>query len=39
MTKEITELHDKLQQASNRFFALKTDVESSPLQFLRQELG
>lgn len=39
LAKEVAECHDKLEQAHNRFFALKTEVEQSPLAVLRQELG
>lgn len=39
LAKEVVDGHEKLEQAHSRFFALKTEVDSSPLQVLRTELG
>lgn len=37
--KEIADGHAKVEQAQNKFFALKTEIEESPLQTLRMEIG
>ena len=39
LTKELAENHEKIELSHNRFYALKTEVEQSPLSVLRQELG
>ena len=39
LTKEVGEYQVKMQEASDRYFGLKKEVEESPLSVLRQELG
>ena len=39
LKQEVTEYQDKLDQAHNRYFALKKEYEDSPLSALRTELG
>ena len=39
LQKEIEQLNEKLSDAGKRFYALKKDVEESPLSVLRNELG
>jgi hypothetical protein len=35
LVKEISEYHEKLEQAHKRYFLLKTEVDESPLSVLR----
>lgn len=39
LTKEVVDYQDKMQEASDRFFNLKKEVEDSPMSVLRQEIG
>ncbi len=39
LVKDVQDSHDKMEQAQNKFFNLKKEVEESPLSVLRQELG
>lgn len=39
LTKEVADFHDKLGNATEKFYSLKRDVEESPLSVLRNELG
>ena len=39
LSRELTEYQDKAQEATKKYFALKQEVEESPLTVLRNELG
>ncbi len=39
LAKEVADCHLLVQQAQSKFYALKSEVEESPLQVLRTELG